>query len=417
MTLKTEHHILRSVPNTPLHTMRPGRPTSAPALATAGLLLIAALGCEPGSVTEARNQLNRGGERIFSLILPVTIDSAVVDDFLEGVNDTVVNGVLGVPIDQQSLSVPVIPSFLASNPVPVTAVDFAEFEDAVRDATIASSPARLRFTNLNGQVATLSNVVIGVVALNPDGSIPVDGTGAPVYDTTGAGVPRTLGVSDPGSAVITVAVGATSTIDVEAAIIVDGVVDLILNGNRPAVVVSGDGAGPLGGFLSVTIDMVALFDFFLPPEGVVLNSNTTQAGAELDTGDADQVADRVSLASFIAVATNRTAFRVDVEIAIAEGDFGETDVFGVPGSVVISSFSLDAGTVDVTGVLTAPIVDTVTIALTGAQTRPLLGDLFTASTRITLLPVSANGRAVIRPTDVVTFNARAALTIVTGEKQ
>lgn len=397
--------------------MRPGRLTSARALATVGLLLVAVSACQPGSVTEARDQLKRGGERTFSLTLPVTIDSAVVEDFLGGVNDTVVNGVLGVPIDRQSLNVPVIPSFLAATPVSATAVDFAEFEDAVRDATIASSPARVRLTNLNGQAATLSNVVVGVVALNPDGSIPVDGTGAPVYDTTGAGVPRTLDLSDPGSAVITVAAAATSSIDVEAAVIVDGVVDLILNGDRPAVVVTGDGAGPVGGFLSVTIDMVALFDLFLPQGGVAISSNVTQAGAQLDTGDADQVADRISLASFIAVATNRTAFAVDVEIAIAEGDLGETDVFGVPGSVVISSFSLDAGTVDATGVLTNPVTDTVTIALTGVQTRPLLDSLFTASSRITLRPVSANGRAVMRPTDVVTFNARAALTIVAGENQ
>src|SRR5262245_2616035 len=46
-------------------------------LALLGAVLVAA--CEPASITEARNQLRRGGSRVFSITMPVSEDSVVVD--------------------------------------------------------------------------------------------------------------------------------------------------------------------------------------------------------------------------------------------------------------------------------------------------------------------------------------------------
>ncbi len=66
--------------------------------------------CEPASLTEARDQLGRGGERILEYLLPVIVDSAKVQDLVDTVEttlDTTDTGLLALRSDPESLTVEV----------------------------------------------------------------------------------------------------------------------------------------------------------------------------------------------------------------------------------------------------------------------------------------------------------------------
>ncbi len=384
---------------------------------TTAVALAAGTACEPGSITEARDQLKRGGLRTLELMVVVTQDSVVVADFLPEDVDTVIGGISGVAIDRQTFIVPAVASFLVPVEFGGNAIDFGDFEDAVRDATINVAQARLVLKNDSAQQVVLSNVIVGVVELNPDGSVPLDAGGAPVFDTTATGVPRFVAVADPGSTVLTVPGNGTDTVDLDAALVVDGLVDLVLDGRRAAVVITGSGSG--GGFpvtfLVGTMDLVVLLDLTLPGAGVELSSNTVQDGAELDAADAEQVAERVTKATFTATVVNGTPFAVDIDLAFLDGDLGEADLFALPGAVVIPRITLSGASVDAAGRVTAPATTTVTISLTGTQLQPLLREQFTSRSRISIrASAGAGGRAVVRPGDIVRFDARVAITIQAG---
>ncbi len=78
----------------------------------AALLCLAAAmaACEPASLTEARDQLGRGGERVVEYVLPIVTDSAKVQDLVdtpETALDTISGGLLAIRADPESLSVDV----------------------------------------------------------------------------------------------------------------------------------------------------------------------------------------------------------------------------------------------------------------------------------------------------------------------
>ena len=72
-----------------------------------GLCLVTWLlaACEPASVTEARLQLGRGGERITGLTIPITQDTLAISDFLS--DTTSINGLVGVNFGADSVNVDV----------------------------------------------------------------------------------------------------------------------------------------------------------------------------------------------------------------------------------------------------------------------------------------------------------------------
>jgi hypothetical protein len=72
-------------------------------------LAAATAACEPASLTEARNQLGRGGERVVVYVLPVVTDSAKVQDLVDSTAalDTISGGILAIRADPESLSVEV----------------------------------------------------------------------------------------------------------------------------------------------------------------------------------------------------------------------------------------------------------------------------------------------------------------------
>ena len=73
--------------------------------ALAGIALAA---CDPGSLTEARDQLQRGGERLVRFSIPVTVTNLEIADFVPE-EDTVTtpSGLLGLRIESQVLTVDV----------------------------------------------------------------------------------------------------------------------------------------------------------------------------------------------------------------------------------------------------------------------------------------------------------------------
>jgi hypothetical protein len=77
------------------------------------LLVGLALGtwaCEPAGVTEAREQLGRGGERTFVLTIPVAAETLTVDSLLSDLDvdvDTLAGGLLGISIEPETISVAV----------------------------------------------------------------------------------------------------------------------------------------------------------------------------------------------------------------------------------------------------------------------------------------------------------------------
>jgi len=68
-------------------------------------LALALAGCEPASVTAARDQLGRGGSRTYTLALPMTLDTFLIGKFLSTEDTaTTPDGLLAVRIDPVSLA-------------------------------------------------------------------------------------------------------------------------------------------------------------------------------------------------------------------------------------------------------------------------------------------------------------------------
>ena len=78
------------------------RPTRLAILAVPALLLA---GCEPSSITAARDQLGRGPARTFQIALPITRDTLNIGKFLGGSDTTTTaTGLLGLAIAPESLA-------------------------------------------------------------------------------------------------------------------------------------------------------------------------------------------------------------------------------------------------------------------------------------------------------------------------
>ncbi len=68
-------------------------------VSAAALLGTLALGCEPNSITEAREQLGRGSNDTISILMPIAQDTFFVSKFLpEGDTVTIQGGVIGIRV-------------------------------------------------------------------------------------------------------------------------------------------------------------------------------------------------------------------------------------------------------------------------------------------------------------------------------
>lgn len=392
------------------------------------LALVAA--CEPETITEAREQLDRGGVRTVMFSFPIANDTLTIAQFLPE-EDTVTtsSGLIGVTVDvvtvdalilllSPSLSV----SVESSQEVDNDAFAFDDFEDVIRDATLNDVTASLILTNTADIPVVLeSGFVLGAAELDATGAVKRDPiTGDPDFLVNGAGVPILIPVVDPGMTTLSIGRLTTTTVELDVAPLADRVVKLALDDIRLALVMTGTataGAGNPGNIVvQVDVGFVVGLDLTLPASGVTFSVSEVESAGELDPADADAVAGKLVNATITFEVINGTPFGMVVEFAYVAGDRGDTtDVFLEPDRVVLNTVSVAAPNVDANGLVIQPISDATVLTVDSAQVRGLLGDIITTTVRIKLLPGSGGGgRGAVRATDEIVIRARAEIELRGG---
>ncbi len=391
---------------------------------------LAMWGCEPATITEARDQLGRGPDRTLVLIAPVTQDTLEPRMMFGTGRDTVVSGLVAAKMDAERFAIAlaglqVAPvTFEESTQIPPTALELDDLEDVIRGSTLNAAVIGLAATNSAAAPVEVSNGTIGIVELDAMGNIPRDVFGRPQYQTDAGGSPILVPVVDPGQATLTVPAAASTTVSLPAAVFADRLVHMLLDGRATAVVAEGTvslaGGSPTDVTLSDVLDFeaipVILLDLTVPDTGVVLQVNRLESGLAIDSTDADQIVDRLVRAAISSRVVSQVPFGVEIDIAYAPGDRGDlTDIFSLPDAVVLSRLTVDRPPVDASGRATQSVADTVSAEVTGAQVRGLLGSQFTAGLRVRLLPdVAAGSRGAVAATDLIGILASVRIEVRTG---
>jgi hypothetical protein len=394
-------------------------------------------GCEPASITDARNELRDGPARTLQLSVPVARDTFYVDsvfaDFLGVSTVTLSDGLLAVEVAEGNFGLDVgAITGAVSGPLPAvnfsvqdgvefvgTDLNLGEFEDAARDATVNSAFAVVTVVNQADAPATLTDFFVGVVRIDPaTGNIDSVG-GQPDYQTDGTGTPILALLADGAGNTFDVPRSGTAGDTLFSAALVDRLVDMLLDGERVALVGAGDitvGDGSNATIaatdeLLVTLKPVIGFDFTLPPAGVTVDSSQAEEGLKFDDDDADDLAARVDSAVVALDIENSTSLGVEATI-IAVAD-SVLDAFSAPNQVPIDVVTVSPGQVDGLGRVTQATVSLTGVNLSGAEARAFMGDWFTVGIRLRLLP-PAGGRAAIRAGDWIGVSATMALYVTNG---
>lgn len=401
--------------------------------------------CEPDSITEARDQIGRGGERIVTLGVPIAVDTLRADsiflDFLGASVDTLANGVMGVPVAGKSARVAVGDSvgpvsgpldsdtnpllrFNFEEPTEVSQADLnlGEFASAVQDATLNTVPAVLAFNNTADAPLRLNNLRFGVARIDPATGQPVrDGGGNIVLETDGSGNPIVVALVDPSDTVYTIPRQAIRTDTVAMAPVFDRLTDLVIGGTRAALVAAGRalvGDGSVGTVsatdeLTVSIDAKIGIDLTLGVTGASFDSSLVMEGLDIDDPDADQLAERIDTAGVTMLVDNGTPFGVEVTIA-AVRDSVTGDVFTKPGVLVLPTLSAGAAPVDANGLAQGSTTGSLGVNLTGQQTLTFFAPQFTAGLRVRLLVPTTGNRGALRPSDRIIIRSGATVKLRVG---
>lgn len=417
-----------------------------------GLLGAAALsGCEPASVTEARDQLGRGGPRDLVFTIPIRQDTitvaGVLTDFLDVEFLTILDSLVAVRVLPVSEGIAVADSVgtftgvldPATNPaltfdvvawqeVPETNLDLGRFEDAVRNLSIETALVVLMVENTADAPITLSDFTVGVVRVDAaTGDIRRDAGGDPLYEVDDMGQPILVRLPSSGGSDWTIPRTGTAVDTLSAGPLVDRLADLLLDGVRTAVVeagtiVVGDGSpGTIegGDSLGLTVESLLGFDFTFGRADVQFDSSTVRPGLNLDTastlGGPDAVARLVDSAHVSLTISNGTPFVVEADIAAVEGDFAG-DVFSRPDRVNLGSVLTTQATVDALGRAQAPGLSTSTLDLTGEEARVFFGAEFTSGV-VVQLRAPSGGRGALRPGDRIVVDAAGRVRLHTGGGQ
>ncbi len=306
--------------------------------------------------------------------------------------------------------------------------DFGDFEDAAEASTLNDAVVEMLVENSSGAPALLSDFAMGVVTLNPDGSIPRDPSGDPVYEVDPQGQPILIPVTDPGQTTLTLGRGASKTVSLQGAPLVDRLFHLLLDDERAAIVTAGTVAVGDGGLsridrtdtLGVVFDVTVAFDLTVPDTGVVISRFSDNEGLDLDSREADSLISRiVSPVEFTAILANGVPFGTEIDIAFVSGLLPEdTDVFAEPDAVIVPRVTIGCPTVDQQGRVSQVVNDTVVVQLSNNDVRELLDEYFSAQARIRLLPgTGGGGRSVVQATDVVSIKSRVHIQIRAGKSQ
>lgn len=150
------------------------------AVAALGLGVI---GCEPTTITEAKDQLGRGGARALAFVIPVRYDTLSVADVLEKLGgltlDTLADSVVAVALDPESLRVDVGPQLqfstlgfdqyrfsfnqMLETSETSTGASFGLSSPAGGPALAPNAPDTLRFATPNGSDVQSATIDTGTV--------------------------------------------------------------------------------------------------------------------------------------------------------------------------------------------------------------------------------------------------------------
>ncbi len=404
---------------------------------------LVAVGCEPASVTEARDQISRGPARTVQLSIPVTRTALniadVLSDLLNVTTTTIfTDSLLAVVVSTQTLTVSTGDSTGAiSGPLPLftfdveevqeipnPALNLGQFESAVRDATINAALTAITVSNSADAPLTLSDFTLGVVQLDAGGQPLRDMANNLMYELDAGGSPILVAVEDsPGAGVFTISRIATVIDTLQTSALVDRLVDLLLDGNRAAV--AGAGTANVGDGTVVTIlatdrlvvDVAFIIglDLTVPVLGISFDTSIAGTGLDLDPADADETANRLDSAMAVLAVENGTPFGLEAVVAVVGGSF-TGDVFQAPGHIELDTLIVAAPTVDANGRVTQSTTDTTMTGLTGTEARVFFDSSFTAGLRVRLLP-PAGGRAAVRISDELVIRAGASVFLRTGGSQ
>jgi hypothetical protein len=403
---------------------------------------MAVMGCEPASITEARDQLRGGPARRVELAVPVARDTFAVQDVLtdlSGVQTTTLpSGVLGVPIAEDSVTFstggliggtvtaildPAVLTFGvdATQELPTGALDLQGFEDAIRDGTIHTAPVTVAIVNTADAPVTLTGFTIGLVRIDPATGNPArdPGTGELVYETDGS-VPIVAPLAAPGDTAVAVGRQTTTTVDLAAAPLVDRLADLLIDQVRTTIAIAGTlsiGDGTLGTVTGadevlIRVAPVVGFDLTLPAGGVSFDSSLVENGLDLSADVAAELVAFLDSAAFDLAVTNATPFGVEATMAFVPSAV-TGDVFQLPGRVEVAPLTVGAPSVAGDGTVVAPATADVAVALAGSDLGPFLGTEFTAGIRLRLLPPTG-GRGALRATDWLAVRAGVRIVYRTG---
>lgn len=393
------------------------------------------LGCEPASVTEARDQLGRGGEREVEYILPVISDTFSVDSLLdEEVVVTTVDGLLGIRLDTRLLSygVGVFAPFVSfGDSVPIVAfqevvqdtatnqLDFGDIEDAIRQVDLNDARLHVNVSNTADIAAVLVDFNLGVAQLDAGGQ-PL----APEIDSL-TGMDILVPVAETGGNSLTIAANSDTSFTLQGGALVNRLIHMVLDGRRAAVVGVGilttdapSGQITAADVISVQTELVAVIDLTLPDTGVVFTKNTTQDGLSIDSVEVPTILERLVEARVASGILNNLPFSIEVDIAFAPGDLGDSDVFAHPDAVVVGRMTVDTTVIDASGRPIAAQLTNAEVSLVGDELRALLGDRFTATLRIRLKgAATSNRRGVVLAGTNILVNSSARVVLRLGASQ
>jgi hypothetical protein len=397
-------------------------------------------GCEPGSITEAREELQDGPARTLQLSLPVARDTFIVDsvlaDFVDVTTITLSDGLLAVELVEGNFGVEVGSiTGAVSGPLPPVnysvqdGVEFVAdldsilggFKDAVRGATLNTAFAAVTVVNQADVPATLTDFFVRIVRIDPATGFLDSVLGQPDWQTDGGGAPIEALLSDGAGNTFAVPRSGTAIDTLFSAALVDRLVDMLIDGERVALVGAGDvtvgdGSNATIGAtdeLLITLKPVIGFDFTLPPAGVGIDSSVAEKGLDLEPDNADDMAARTDSAVVSLDFENFTSLSVEATVIIVADSLA--DAYSAPPAdqVPLDVVTVSPGQVDANGRVTQATSETTGVILTGAQARAFMDEWFTAGIRLRLLP-PPGGRSAIGTGDWVGLNASVTIYVRTG---
>jgi hypothetical protein len=376
---------------------------------------------------------------LLRLSLPVARDTFIVDsvlaDFVDVTTITLPSGLLAVEVTEGNFGLAVGSiTGAVSGPLPAvnysiqdgvefvaTDLNLGGFEDAVRDAILNTAFAAVTVVNQADAPATLTDFSVGVVRIDPATGNLDSVAGQPDYQTDGTGTPILALLADGAGTTFAVPRSGTAIDTLFSAALVDRMVDMLIDGERVALVGAGDvtvGDGSnvtIGATdeLLVTLKPVIGFDFSLPPAGVSIDSSVAEKGLDLDSEDADDMASRTDSAVVTLDFENATSLGVEATVIIVADSLA--DAFGAPpqDQVPLDVVTISPGQVDANGRVTQATSEVTGVVLTGAQARAFMGPWFTAGVRLRLLP-PPGGRSAIGAGDWVGMVASVTIYVTNG---